>query len=172
MKNNTVYPSTLAARCAAQNIVNAEANRLSVLTILALTPFVGQKVIKTGGGLMEKVKAVLPSAIESVQKWLSGSDYVLRFALKTHEVTAGRRNALGSGDDYQIAHYAEMTFDVGELGHGSDAGVLVKLSGPTNYPTDHNPDKVFELRKLAETAKEAARNAESACYPFGLFDCN
>jgi hypothetical protein len=160
----TIHSSPLAARCAAFNAVNAEANRLSALTIAALTPFVGKKVLKADGSLTAAVKAVLPPAAPDVQKWLAHSNYSLCFALKTYETTADRNNR--PGEDYRIAHYAEVYFYAGEV----KDGVLIKLSDPINLPTDHNPEKVAELRKIAEAAKEAARQAESACGPFGLYD--
>ena len=59
----TIYSSPLAARCAAFNMANAEANRLSAATIAALAPFVGKKVLKADGSLTAAVKAIDDSAV-------------------------------------------------------------------------------------------------------------
>jgi len=155
-----IYDSPLAARCAAQNRVNVECNWLSTLTITALAPFLGKKVIKADGTLTAAVRAILPVPAEDVQRWLAHSDRALCFNLKVDELTAGT----WPGDTR--AHYSEAYFYAGEL----ENGVLVKLSEPTDRAANYDPAAVAALRKVAEAARETARDAESACNPFGLFD--
>ena len=50
-------------------------------------------------------------------------------------------------------------------------GVLTKLCpAPEGLRTDWLETEVIEARKVAEAAKDAARQAENAVYPFGMFD--
>jgi len=164
-----IHPNTLAARCAAFNRANTEANRLAPLYLAALAPFVGKQVIKAAGGFLEKVKAVFPKTAhpdtpgraDGCTVWeSSGAGYSLTFTVKTCELSASR------SPDCQIGNYAEACVYVAELSNG----VLTKLCPLQPRRTDYSPDQIAALRKEAERTREAARNAESACHPFGLFD--
>lgn len=165
-----VYPSPLAARCAAFNRANAEANRLAPLYLAALAPFVGLPVLKADGTWRQKVRDAFPAPLQPANVspsrqfsvWTeTGAGYSVCFHVKAMEASAGR------SDDYQIANYAESYVYVGELRDG----VLTKIGNPNGpLPTDYSPEAVAAARKLAEETRQAARDAESACQPFGLFD--
>lgn len=159
-----IYDNPLAAKVAARNEVNALANASFAPAIEALQPFVGQKVCKVDGSLLEKVKKALPPAIHAndaeVHTWYStGHGYSLVLNVKT--CTSARTNG-----NYQIAHYAETDL---YLGHLQD-GVLTGLYDAPSYRTDYSEEFVREARLEAERAKKAASEAESKIHYFGLYD--
>ncbi len=165
-----VYPSALAAKCAAHNRANAEANRLAPLYLAALAPFVGLPVLKADGTWRQKVRDVFPAPLQPADitpsrqfsVWTeTGHGYSVTVHVKTWDASASRT------PDCQIAQYAEAHVYVGELQNG----VLAKLGNPNPaLPTDYSPELIAAARKLAESTRQAAREAESACQPFGLFD--
>lgn len=142
----------LAAKVAAQNKANAEANRLVPLFVALFTEAVGQKVFKTDGSLAKKWADRLPASNQTLYK--RQSNYSLGFCVKADAEVDGR------------THYAEQGIHVGEV---SD-GVLTKLNPSDPVPVDYDAQVIAELRVTAERLKEQARHAENACHPFGLFD--
>lgn len=149
------HNSTLHARVAARNRVNAEANRQSVLLLNVFKSFLGKKVFKQTGELTEAVKNALPDSAPGIHRWFEWSRHTksVRFHLRANE-TFRERN-----------YDAEQTIYVGTTSEGVLA--LVEET-PVEYLTDFKAERVEELRKIAEDKREEARQAENACHPFGL----
>ena len=155
MKNQS---EALAAKVAAFNSAHKEANRLVPLVLAALAPFVGQKVMKATGGMMQKVKEALPEMPNTVPLsiWLRDSHgYSLILNVKACQ---------SYGDHF--CTYAEACPYVAEL----KDGILSKLYDFTPYRTDFTAGEVLEKRETLAKAKQAARDAESALYPFGEYE--
>lgn len=157
MNNSIKHPSALAAHVDAVNRANFEANRLTPILSNVFAPFVGKKVLKKEGGLLETVKKAVPAFPSTVhlQVFRDTSEYQLRFSVKTCEMY-GEHSCI----------YAESYVWVGNLAHG----VLEKLTDSPVHRTDYTVEGVFNARKLAEETRAAAQKAEAACQPFGLYD--
>jgi len=151
MKN---HPSLLAARVAAMNAAHAEVNRLAPIYRAIFAEYIGQKVTKADGSLLAKIKARLPES--SLQVY---SPHVGCFVVKT---------SASYGDHF--CTYAEPYFYA--FTENRHAGHICEKLGHEFEPfrADYTAEEVCQLRKTAEEAREAARNAESACSPFGLYD--
>lgn len=155
-----IYDNALSAKIAARNEVNAIANASFADAIAALQPFVGQKVCKVDGSLLEKVKKALPDTSLDPHCWYStghGYSLVLNVKVITSAATKG---------DYQIAHYAEATVYLGHLSNG----VLTELYDAPSYKTDYTEDFVRAARLEAESADKVKREAESKVHYFGMYD--
>ncbi len=157
------HPNALAAKVAAVNRANTEANRLFPILAAALAPFVGQKVLRADNTLTEKVRKVIaplyPAQTPGLQVFAdTGGGYSLRVNVKTFESVAG-----GGGCSYH-----ETGLHLGSI----SGGILAPWNGSTQEArrTDYSAAEVARLREVAETAREAARQAENACFPFGLFE--
>ncbi len=158
MSTLTRHSHALAAKVAAVNAANAYANELRPLLVAALAPFMGCKVEKVDGGLLNKVVAALPfmPSTVSLSVYRHRSNYSLAWTVKTCELY-GEHSCI----------YHETTVYVCDM----ENGVAKPLTGTVGtLRTDYTEAEIFELRKLASAAREAARNAESALFPFGEYD--
>ncbi len=158
MSTLTKHASALAAKVAAVNAANAYANELRPALVAALVPFIGSKVLKVTGELLEKVKAALPdfSHTVSFSIYRHRSNYSLAWTVKTCELY-GEHSCI----------YHETTVYVCDL----DNGVAKPLTGTVStFRTDYTEREVFDLRAACSAAKQAARTAESALFPFGEYD--
>jgi hypothetical protein len=146
----------VAAKVEAVNLANTEAIRLHPLLSEALAPFVGKKVIKIDGGLLEKVKAALPELPNGigVRVHYDRASYSMRWA-----ITASVSYA------YSCC-YHEASVTVGEL----DGCVLTKLTPVGEYRTDYSVAEVLALRAECDRAEQALRDANGALSPFGRYD--
>lgn len=158
MKNHS---SPLAARVAAVNLANTVALDYAPKLRAALTPFFGRKVIKTDGSLLQAVAEIVPSGNtygNNVQIFRdSWSNYSLYWIVKTWEQCNG------------CAYYHGTSVYVGNL----EGQILREWNGADSLAglrTDWTTEEIEQKRVAAEKAKEIARNAESACFPFGMFD--
>ena len=162
----TFHASPLAAKVAAVNAVAAEINRLSPLMIEALRPFIGKKVIKTTDRrFTAAVLAVLPAQAEGIERWLAHADSGICFTIKTSRQTRDRN--CPEGEQWGIAHYAEDWFYVGEV---DSSGTLIKVLTPSTRRADWTEAGIVAARKAVEVAREAVREANTACGPFGDYD--
>jgi len=155
-----IYDDALSAKVAARNEVNSIANVRFADAVAALQPFVGQKVCKVDGSLLEKVKKALPETGTDPHCWYStghGYNLVLNVKVCTSARTKG---------DYQLAHYAEATVYLGHLNNG----VLTGLYEAPNYKTDYTEQFVRKARLEAEQADKVKREAESKIHHFGMYD--
>lgn len=164
-----VYETTLAAKVAARNEVNRLANAAFPDAAKALEPFVGQKVCKVDGSLLEKVNKALPPTMSAngseAHSWYStGHGYNLVLNVKTCKCSKAR-NATPT-NDYQIANYAESTVYLGHLQNG----ILTGLYDAPSYKTNYSESFVHEARQEVEQADKVKREAESKIHYFGLYD--
>lgn len=152
------HSTQLAAKVAAQNEANTLANERFEPIIKALAPFVGQKICKVDGSLLEKVKKALPvfpSDFNNSSFYSTGHGYSLRLDIRTCHAVEPNGCA-----------YAESTVYLGSL----DNGVLINYDKAPNLKTDFTEEYVQEARKEVEAAEKAMRNAEAKLYYFGRYD--
>ncbi len=148
----------LTARVEAVNAANRTAIELHPHFVEIFRPFVGQKILKADGNLLQKVQAVLPNLIHKkpINRVIRGpSSYSLNWTV-TASVT-------GETSGHSI--YSDATFYVGELSNG----VLTKLCDPPELRTDYTVERITELR---ENYKEAQRLATIAKVALGIFGEN
>ena len=158
-----IHTSVLAAKVAAVNAANAEAIRLFPVLSAVFAPLVGCKIEKVDGTLLQSVKKLVPELPNTgpLSVFRHSSDYSLAYTVKTCESSPSNHT------DCQIANYHEVNVYLGEM----RGGILLKLRlAPEGLRTDWTESEVIEARKIAEAAKQAARDAEGKIYPFGLFD--
>ncbi len=147
------HTTALAARVAAFNRANAEINRLAPLYRAAVAPFIGRKVITAAGEYTAAIRKVFP-AHPSVNVY---SPHKGCFTVKVCEAY---------GDHSCV--YAEPYFYAFTVAHDGTAEALTHPFEPLE--TAFTVDGVTAARKAAEDARKAARQAENACGPFGLYD--
>ena len=152
-----IYNSALDAKVAARNQVNLLANACFPEAIRALEPFLGQKVCKVDGSLLEKVKRALPDLKDG---WYSASRYSLVLNLKVHACAKGKTS------DYQSAHYADATVYLADL----TSGILTRLYDTPDYKTDYSADFVRQAREEVRQAEALKSKAESKIHHFGMYD--
>ena len=148
----------LEARVKGVNAANAFANELYPRLVSVFGSFIGEKITKVDGDLMQKVvkgieSLAFPNTVK-ISVYRYRSDYSIVYVVKTCEQVDG------------IAYYHESSVYVGEMSNG----VLTKLCNPPALKTDYNADVVAGLRVKHEAAKKAASEAESALFPFGEYD--
>jgi len=164
------FRKRLEAKVRATNRVHAYVPKLREGLVQALTPFVGKKVFKQGGSLTAKVEQALEPLYKQEGSrdghngggrpsfWRQQGQYRLAFGVRTSESI--------EGEEYGCL-YAESTIYVGEV----QGGVLVKFTDEEReLRSDYTADEIEGKRKAAEEAREKAREAESACWPFGERD--
>jgi hypothetical protein len=165
--SKTIHPTTLAAKVAAVNRANAEANRLQPLFVEAFRPFLGSKVLKIDGlvkkaePILERLAPFVPDGYATPSVHRNRSLYSLSFDVKVCESSPGR------SADYQIANNHETSFTVGEL-NGCD---LLKLS--TDYVpqrTDYTVAEIIAKRERVAELEGQFNAAKSALYPFERYD--
>ena len=155
----------LEAKVRAVNAAHAYLPKLREDLRKALTPFIGKKVLKQGGSLTAKVE----KALESVLPKSNGAPYsqahVFRFRSE-YSLTFTVKTCKPTGDCGCL--YYERSVDIGNLKHG----VLTELDGREWIAprADYTAGEIEGKRKAAEEAREKAREAESACWPFGERD--
>lgn len=146
----------LQAKVEAVNLANRYANEIHPILSAAVTPFVGQQVLKVDQ-FLAKVKKVIPELACTVplHVYRNTSDYSLSWTVKTC-VSDGRGHAV----------YHETTVYVGELRNG----VLTQLSSFEKLREDYTAEEVERLRAAYREAKSVADKAHSALHPFGEYD--
>lgn len=147
--------TSLQAHVEAVNLCNSLINKYQPLFQNAVAPFVGKKVLKANGELLEKVKAVLPVKTENnVQFWFDQSNYSLRYGIRVW-VNSERNTA-----------YHESTFYFGSI----TDGVLDKIDSlELPKPTSYDAQTVEQLQKNLQIAEENLSKAKNALYPFKPF---
>lgn len=148
----------LEARVRGVNAANHFANLLYPKLLSVFGNFVGEKIEKVGGGLMQKVQnginaLGLPNTVRlSVYRY--ASNYSLVYVVKTCETVDGG------------AYYHETSVYVGDMNNG----VLTKILPAPTFKTDYKAEDVKAARETYEAAKKAADAAQSALFPFGEYD--
>ncbi len=156
------HASHLAARVAAVNRANAEANRLFPILAAAIAPFLGKKVVTAQGDRTQAFRKALDPLCE-----LSGAQFPQAFVsvLGGYTVTLEVRTRESYGD--HSCTYHDTAIYLGAL---RDGVLIERQNSFEPLRTDYSADEVARLRIAAEQARDTAREAESACNPFGLFD--
>jgi hypothetical protein len=127
---------------------------------------VGQKVKTQTGELTVKAQKIAFPIIDPFKEISDVNVYQLSARYSLSFVVRVSKNILPFGS---VLH--EQTVYVGETGR--DNHCLESLSIPLtdkDLRSDWTAEEVIEKRKIAEKAKEIARNAENDCFPFGLSD--
>jgi hypothetical protein len=139
--------TALAAKVSARNKVNKLANDSYPKIIEALKPFLGQKILKVNGTLMEKVAKVLPKIDCYRAYYTCGAGYSLKVEITEFETSPDR---FGDGS---IAHYQETSLYLGDL----TTGVLTKLYDAPNHRTDFTEEEIIQTREKIKEFKEQER---------------
>ena len=162
MKTPTSTPrqaSALAAKVAAVNMAHEYANELRPILLAAFAPYVGQKILKTDGTLLQKVRETLPElpSHAGLSVFRRSESYSLVYTVKTC-VSYGEHSCT----------YHEVSLYL----YRFDGVTLAPWNGCQweNLRTDHTEAEVFALRQANTAAKEAASRAAAALYPFGEWD--
>ena len=156
MNNKTSHSSILAARVAAVNRANSIVNEIAPLYRGAITPFLGQKVIKADGTYLEKVKKAFPVVSPSADAQIY-STHLGCFVVKTSE----------NYSDHSCV-YSEPYFYAFTVNREGVAEALQWKFEP--FRTDYTVTGVTISRTHAEELEEMARKAKAECDPFGMFD--
>lgn len=162
------FETQLDAKVYARNRVAQKINELAPALIAALTPFVGQKVMKIGG-MVQKVQAIVDSILPAngpgaeFHIYRYGSDYSLTWTVK---LDAFYKQGNPRFADYTPHISVEESFYVGHL----QGAILEKMYENTPRRTDYTVHEVKAARLALEAAKAAVSKAQSALCPFDEFD--
>jgi hypothetical protein len=152
----------LTARVKARNLVNKMANELSRKYAEALLPFVGKKIDKADGSLMESVKKAMPADPE-IERTAPDYATVSTFRNKMRHDLVFYVKVSINVEGGQTCVYDEQSMYVGKM----DGQVLTRITEQEDRPTDYSVEKVLELREVYKQAKAVADTAFSALHPFG-----
>lgn len=145
----------LKAKIQARNLVNAEHNRLLPILAEAFEPYIGEKVIKTDGTLLEKFKRFTPvPSSKLLSCYKMQSNYSLGFVI---------RACVSNGE---CSIYDEVIVYVGEL----NGQVLKNLIFSKALPTDFTEQTVLQARETVKKLKEALSQADTQLCGFGEYD--
>lgn len=157
------YTNALAAKVAAQNEANKAAIELYAKAVEPLKAFVGQKILKVDGTLLEKVRKALPELVNTNEfraYYTDGHGYSLCIAITVNKSSPSRRG------DCLISQHMGASAYLAELRNG----VLVKLYNVPQLRTDFSDLEILLARKDLEYAKKAMSVAQGRLYSFGEYD--
>jgi hypothetical protein len=148
----------LKAKVAAVNRCHAEAMKLFPQMVAIFAPLVGQKLDKVDGGLLEKIKKLLPEFpnTHKLQIFRGSSSYSLYWTVKTCEMIGSTHTCC----------YHEIGVYIGNMNNG----VLTSLHDSFSARSDYTVDEVAALRVDYKAKKKAADEAHSALSHFGEYD--
>lgn len=148
----------LIAKVAAVNRCHAAAKELFPQLVAIFTPLVGQKLEKASGGLLQKIRALLPEFpnTQQLQIYRSSSAYSLTWNVKTCELTPPNGCV-----------YHEVGVYVGSMSNGILTSVSENLS---ELRSDYTVEEVLRLRANYTVLKNAAQNAYGLLSDFGEYD--
>ncbi len=152
------HKSKLEARVAAVNKANAYAPKLHAMLTEALTPFVGQKILKVGG-LVQKAKQAIDALNLPYGSGLNvtrnSNNYSISFNIQACETFN------------DCAYYYDTAVYVGEL-NNNDLAKLTPING--TYKSDYTEAEVLAKREAFKAAEKEYDKAKSALGPFGEYD--
>jgi hypothetical protein len=161
-----IHPSLLHAKVAAYNRLHQKANELFPILKALFEPYLGQKVLKSDGELLKKIKESLPKVEGQSIKASSGfrfnhskSCYSLYFQLHCEEMGYSHAN-------HSYPAYVDASLYIGDI----SGDELTKLAEPPNFRADYDVDTILALRVETERLKRLAQETESKLHPFGLSD--
>lgn len=166
-----IHNTTLEAKIAARNKVNALALEMAPKMIAALAPFVGKKIINQGGGLAAKVRACLPDdpCTPSVSWWYSANNYSVSVNFKVCEHSKGTRYGKEwNGEICQgcIGNYMETHITLAVV----DGNNLERLGPEPHLRTDYTGEAIQAARVALRAAQSALDDARSNLSGFGEYD--
>jgi hypothetical protein len=154
----------LIAHVEAVNFCHLLAMRLEQVLKVFFTPYVGKKVIKIDGTLMQKIADEVRPCIEPIDE-MNGvqvyfdrmGSYSLRWTVKVCKHIEGAGSCL----------YYEHSVYVGDL-----EGQTLKNIKPTKLDlrTDFTAAEIESKRKVYKQLQETADQAKGQLYPFGEYD--
>lgn len=157
--------TTLAARVIAVNIANNYANSLFDKLSPIFKPFVGQKIIKIDGSLLEKVQKLIPQDLgqkflsgSSIQVYRDSSQFSIRYTVKSCVNIEGGCSCV----------YYETSVYIGEF----DGQNLKSIhdNPDTQRRIDFTAEEITAKREEYKRLKKLADDAMSALQPFGEYD--
>lgn len=161
------HESPLAARVAAYNKVNAEANRMYPILRAFFEQFVGKK-IAISGGMIKQIRDTLPKVGEGFTMHRASDCYSLRYTIYRDEYF---EKSGGYGSSYR----AEASLYIGEYNRvsgsfhaGCDLEKLLDCFEPLR--TDYTVEEILQARQNFKIASDAKSAAERALYPFGEYE--
>ncbi len=136
----------LKCKIIARNRVNQAILDIAPVMRGALAPFVGQKICKVDGSLLQKVRNALPEPPNTVSVfayYTTGNGYTLRAGFRASQSVPGEGTQYAEADAY--------------LGDIQD-GVLIKIYPSASYRTDY---ELAEVKSLQEQLKAAQRTVST-----------
>lgn len=164
---NTIHENQLAAKVAARNRVNSLLPKVQLALGIALTPFLGKKLLTVNGTLTAKAAESLRPVVDAMEKetgafiCFSPCNHSVRYYVKVCEVFPSRYPGT------TIASYAEASVDVAEL-----AGMMLSqiYSGTVNPRADYTVAEIKSARAEVAAARTALSLAQSKLAGFGEFE--
>lgn len=154
----------LTYRVLAKNRANKLVNEIAPKSLAVLSKWIGKKVTKADGSLLQKIRDSFNSdnldvATNNVrcQIWHNASRSAIWLNVKTWETTPEG-----------IAHYAETNYCLAQLNFST--GILESVVGFIPMPTDYSVEAIELARKKVQTARENLRYAENELCGFGEWD--
>ena len=155
--------SHLEAKVRGTNRVNALRQELFAKIEPALKLFIGKKICKVSGSLLDKVVQALPVLPCDIGKVQNGHRcfYTVEYGtLRAHV------EVLESYDGGQMVCYIKSSLYLGEI----ENGILTKTFPAPTGRTDYTVDEVRALRKEIETAEAKLRELQFKLGDFGTHD--
>lgn len=150
----------LETRVRMVNNTHKYGNDLYYILIKAFKPFIGKKIIKKAGGLIQKAQQI----INSINSPYNGptqvyknpnNNYSLSFIVKTCETLNER------------TFYYEICIYIGNV----ENEILKDMDYPfPDLKVNYKAESVIEDRRICKELQEKADNAKSALFPFGMYD--
>jgi len=158
---NSTFSPRLIDKVAAKNKCHTLANALTVELLAAMAPFVGKKVIKTDGSLLESVSKIVSPILDKYRTmgarvWKHSSSYSLAFGVSADAMIEG----LGSTTN------AECVVYIGKM----DIQTMAALENACARPTDYSAEKVHNARIELAKAKAVVNRIENDLCGFGEWD--
>lgn len=156
-----IMTNKLTYRVFAKNRANKLVNEIAPKSLAVLSKWIGKKVTKADGTLLQKIKDSLAPFQESqnnhCQVWYNASRAAIWLNVKTWETTPEG-----------TAHYADTALCLAQLNFST--GVLESVAGFVPMTTDYSVEAIELARKKVQSAKENLRYAENELCGFGEWD--
>lgn len=164
----------LQARVIARNRAGEVANQLYPKLIDIFKEYIGKKVVKANGGLLQKICNKLPdfprelvrnptTVVFTETYWREYSRNEILFKVNVSSVNVSAVNVLAYDNSSKVCNEEVSIYICGLFD-----GFITHWGGPPNFRTDYNLDEVKSLREEWRVAKQKADDAEKACWPFGV----
>lgn len=160
------HSNALAAKVAAVNLANAEANRLSPILTEFFRPYLGAKILKTDNTLLESIKKNLPEfptwqkTERELESYLTaGAGYSLRLNIRATQAYTNYR-----GD------YAEQSAEASVYICEIQNQIMGKLYPAHERRDNYSAEEIAELREQLEKAERVVSSLKSKLVEFGSYE--